>query len=63
MKTTHPNRWLLASAVLLTTALAGCVELNRTERMTTYSGTGKAGRSIPGNQSQDLPKQQEFPSR
>lgn len=63
MKPARPTRCLFVSALLFAVALAGCVELNRKEKLTTYTGTGKAGRTIPGNQSQELPKQQEFPSR
>lgn len=63
MKPTRPTRRLIASALALSAALSGCVELSRTEKMSTYSGGGKSGRTIPGNQSQDLPKQQEFPSK
>lgn len=63
MKTSRTTRWQTAATLLLVVTLSGCVELSRSEKMTTFTGSGKAGRSIPGNQSQDVPKQQEFPSR
>ncbi len=63
MKTPRTTRWLSACSLLAFVALSGCVELSRSEKMTTFTGSGKAGRSIPGNQSQDVPKQQQFPSK
>jgi hypothetical protein len=63
MKTSRTTPWLSASTILLIVTLGGCVELSRSEKMTTFTGSGKAGRTIPGNQSQEVPKQQEFPSK
>jgi hypothetical protein len=63
MKTSRTTPWLSAGTLLLVATLTGCVELSRSEKMTTFTGSGKAGRTIPGHQSQEVPKQQEFPSK
>lgn len=56
MNRTRQTLALLASLLAFTLAAAGCVELSRTEKMTTFSGTGKGGRAIPGYEGQKMPE-------
>lgn len=63
MKRVNVIRLGIATLAVLGGTIAGCVELNRKEKMTTFSGTSKTGRTIPGNQGQTMPKEHEFPSK
>lgn len=63
MKRSKKIASLVVTALMLSAFASGCVELSRTEKMTTYSGDGKAVREIPGHESQSVPQQQQFPSK